>query len=107
MNIHDELVLTVNKELEVAFPVDSSEELVNQLTLFINDLINRDFQKLVFILYRIDINENKLKNILVKNEGENAAGIIAHLIIEREIQKIKSRKEFGATTEFNNEEKWE
>ena len=56
MNIHDELVLTVNKELEVAFPVDSSEELVNQLTLFINDLINRDFQKLVFILYRIDIN---------------------------------------------------
>ena len=107
MNHHQALIKTLNTELDLSLPVNlSSENLILDLALLINELIVRDFQKLVFILYRIDVNENKLKRILKENNGENAANTIAELIVERQLQKIKSKKEFGTQANFNDEEKW-
>lgn len=71
------------------------QELQQRLTLFINDLIQHDFQRLVAILYKVDVDENKLKNILKAEAGKDAAGVIARLIIEREKQKILTRKQYG------------
>jgi hypothetical protein len=42
------------------------------------------------------VDENKLKRILKEDAGKDAADIIARLIIEREIQKIETRKQFGS-----------
>ena len=41
-----------------------SEELRNQLIAFLNDLINKDFNALVQLMYRIDVNEKKIKQLL-------------------------------------------
>jgi hypothetical protein len=74
----------------------------------VNDLLQHDFQKLVFLLYRIDIDENKLKGLLNQQTGEDAAVIITDLIIERQIQKIRSREQFRPKGDdiIDDEEKW-
>lgn len=90
-----ELIQLLNKDIESNFPGNiTTDELYNRLTNFINDLIQSDFQKLVTILYRIDVDEKKLKRILKEETGKDAAVIIANLIIERELQKIETRKKF-------------
>jgi hypothetical protein len=71
----------------------------------INDLIVHNFEKLVQLLYRIDVNEAKLKAMLADNTNEDAAKIIAALIIERQLQKIKSRAEFKKNND-PSEERW-
>jgi hypothetical protein len=69
--------------------------LIQQLADYINQLILVNFERLVQLLYRIDVSEAKLKYLLKENPGEDAGKIIAVLIIERQIQKIKFRKEMS------------
>ena len=73
----------------------------------IDQLINTDFQKLVSILYRMDVSETKLKQLLNENVGTNAALIITDLMIERQEQKIISRQQFRKKDEnISDDEKW-
>jgi hypothetical protein len=73
----------------------------------INELVNSDFQKLVSILYRMDVSETKLKQLLNENPGTNAALIITDLMIERQEQKIISRQQFRKKDEnISDDEKW-
>ncbi|MBL0134480.1 MAG: hypothetical protein IPP79_10985 [Chitinophagaceae bacterium] len=65
-----------------------------QMIALINELIVNDFDKLVQLLYRLDIDELKLKTILRNNPDTDAGKIITALIIERQLQKKKSREEF-------------
>ena len=43
----------------------------------INWLISKDFEKLVFILYRIDVSEAKIKSLLDQANTTDAAPVIA------------------------------
>lgn len=105
--MNKDLISDINRSLEISLPVTiSGEELKQKLALHINHLINHDFEKLVSLLYRIDVNENKLRQLLEQEEGENAAGLIASLIIERQIQKIKSRQETKSKNDIPDDEKW-
>lgn len=106
--MHNELIADINSSLEIALPEQlSMEELREKLTAHINHLINHDFEKLVFYLYRIDINEAKMKQLLDQQNGEHAAELIAGLVIERQIQKNKSRREFRQRdNDISEEEKW-
>lgn len=74
----------------------SENDLENQLAIYINELIDKDFNKLVNLLYRIDISEQKLK-IALQNEDKtiSSSKTIAKLIIERQIQKLEFRKKFS------------
>ena len=74
----------------------SEEDLENYLAVFINELIDKDFNKLVNLLYRIDISEQKLK-IALQNEDKtiSSSKTIAKLIIERQLQKLEFRKKFS------------
>jgi len=81
--------------------------LYNQLVAQINTLIKDDFEKLVQLLYRIDVSEQKLKMLLQNNPNEDAAKLIASLIIERQIQKIELRKKMKEEGDAEtNEERW-
>ena len=103
-----ELIQSVNNELAIELPVNSSfAQLREQLTQHINHLINTDFEKLIFYLYRIDVHEERMKQLLQQQEGENAALLIAQLIIDRQLQKIKSKAAFNATApDQSSEERW-
>lgn len=92
--MQQQLIEHINKNFDLAIPQTSSrEELYRSLAEYINHLIQKDFQKLVQLLYRIDVNETKLKQLLKDNPDKDAAPIISNLIIERQIQKIKSRQQ--------------
>lgn len=105
--MNTDLVTHINQSLEIELtPAASMEELRLKLSAYINDLINHDFEKLIYYLYRIDVDENKMRSLLTAREGENAAGLIADLIIERQLQKIESRKENTPSENIPDEEKW-
>ena len=50
---------------------------------------------MVQLLYRIDVSEGKLKKVLQENPNEDAAGLIADLIIERISIAKKARASFS------------
>ena len=66
----------------------------------IEELIHHDFEKLKWVLYRIDVSEKKLNEALQNSEAD-AATVMADLIIQRQIEKAESRKKFGG-----NENDW-
>ena len=105
---HDELIRLLNNELPVEIAAQKSyHEIHAQLSTYINLLIKDDFDKLITYLYRIDVNEQKLKVLLQQNPNEDAGNIIATLIIERQQQKIKTRQQFSQRdNDFDAEEKW-
>ncbi len=83
-------------------------ELIEKLAAHVNDLINNNFQELIGLLYRIDVNETKLRKVLKENINDDVGKVIAQLIIERQLQKIKSRQEFSRKNNdvINDDEKW-
>ena len=102
------LIEIINSEMGIDLPAAISFEAMRlQLQAQVNDMIKTDFQKLVNVLYRVDVNERKLKYLLQENVGEDAAVIIADLIIERQMEKIKARREFTRQDDdISDEEKW-
>lgn len=106
--VNPELIPEINQSLEISLSASISlEELKEKLTSHINHLINHDFEKLAFYLYRIDVNETKMKILLAQRDGENAAGLITDLVIERQLQKIKSRQQFRQRgNDIDEENKW-
>jgi hypothetical protein len=105
---HTELIQNINKELAIELPEKIAlNDLEEKLAAHINRLIEKDFEKLVSLLYRIDVSESKLKNLLHVYANENSGKVIAQLIIERQLEKIKSRKENTGRAEEEDEfEKW-
>ncbi len=102
-----DLIQSVNRELAIDLPENSSsEQLKEKLAAHINHLINYDFEKLVYYLYRIDVNEHKMKALL-QSPHENAGELIAQLIIDRQLEKQKTKELFrNKKNETDEEEKW-
>ena len=106
MNDHSVLTESIN--------LDFSLNIVSKISLYdlkkllaqrIHFLINNEFRELVQLLYRIDINEARLKQLLAQS-NEDAGMLIASLIIERQLEKIESRKKFNNIDDISEEEKW-
>ena len=88
-------------------PEHSETAFREKLAAYIHQLINHDFQKLIGILYRLDVSEQKLKTLLAEKNATDAGIIIADAIIERQKEKFTSRKKFGITNkDIPEEEKW-
>lgn len=105
---NNELIRSLNTELPLELPEKISYDGIKaHLVSYINDLIKNDFEKLVAHLYRIDVNETKLRSLLQQHPQEDAGNIIAELIIERQEQKIRSRQQFSQRdNNIGEEEKW-
>jgi uncharacterized membrane protein len=102
------LISALNDSMQIDLPENVSFELLKEkLSFHINHLIQTDFQKLVFVLYRVDISEAKLRLLLKENSGTDAGIIIAELMIERQAQKIKSRQQYSKRDDnMSDDEKW-
>jgi len=105
--VNIDLIPMLRQSMEIDPPENISFDLLKeQLSSHINLLIQTDFQKLVSILYRVDVSESKLKHLLNENPNYDASNIIADLIIERQLQKIKSRQEHHKDENISDDEKW-
>lgn len=96
----------LSDKLEIEIPEKKSmEELKLLLTGYINHLMNNNPDKLVSILSRVDVSEKTLKANL-QNQKENASSIMAQMIIERQLEKIKTRERFKSNDDIPENEKW-
>ncbi|CAI9686897.1 hypothetical protein EAVNVH72_03526 [Elizabethkingia anophelis] len=83
-------------QLEEVSSQHSNEAKFEALAHYLDELIQSDFNRLLSILYRIDVSEEKVKKALAENKDKFPAGqIIAVLLIERETQKIKLRAKYS------------
>ena len=103
----DQVLTEVSRELEVSINEKDQSFARQILVNRINELVTNNFQKLVSILYRMDVSEIKLKQLLKDNPGTDAGLIIADLMIERQAEKIKSREQYSRRDEnISDDEKW-
>lgn len=87
--------------------VVQSEAWQAQLKEAVNDLINHHFDGLLQLLYRVDISEQKLRQLLIDFPAADAAAIISQLLVERQLQKIESRQAFAQRDDnIPEDERW-
>lgn len=73
---------------------------------YINHLANTNFEKLVYLLYRIDVSEHKITALLNTKSATNAGDLIAAAILERLEEKKVTREQYQQNTDGSAEEKW-
>ena len=66
-------------------------ELQEKLSKQIFDLIQNDYNRLLAILYRIDVDEKTVSECLGSTDIFTAADSLAKAVIERQIKKIRYR----------------
>ena len=105
--MNKELKYYLQQSFQLPGSVVEMQDAENFLADKMNQLIRDDFNHLIQVLYRIDVNETKLKQVLKDNPNEDAGKIIARLIIERQQQKMISRNSFKKADEnIDENEKW-
>lgn len=105
-NIQQELFESFEIDPQLLPEISNAEEKFqafrNLLIRRIEELAEKNMDKLMWLLYRVDVNERKLHATLKETPPENFASTIADMIIERQTQKVKLRKEFeGKETDWN------
>jgi hypothetical protein len=98
----DDLLSKVNLEMTPG----TRTVILDELSYLINQLLVHDFSLLVHLLYKADINEKKLKELLSDNKQTDAALIISELLLQRQEEKLRSRKMFRSSDDFDEAEKW-
>jgi hypothetical protein len=85
---------------------DSGAQIEDLLTSRLEEMIRDDFPGLIRLLYRMDVNEEKLRNLLNARSGESAPRIMAVLIMERQREKRESRQAHRSNPPETGEERW-
>lgn len=73
----------------------SEQELLAILARAIEQLLNRDFEKLLQLCYRIDLGEEKLRKILHESEPDQISMDLAKALWERQKQKAEIRRRYS------------
>jgi hypothetical protein len=98
----DPILQQLNNKLSLT----KREEIRQQLINCINYLLVHDFARLVQTLYRVDVSEQKLKQLLQEQPQTDAAVLIADLLIQRQEEKIKTKSSFPYNNNIPEDEKW-
>ncbi|MFN4082489.1 MAG: hypothetical protein ACK4K9_02555 [Bacteroidia bacterium] len=87
------LAQMLDKDFEIR-EFETEAALKNELTNVLIYLLLNNMERLWAILYRIDVNEQKVKGLFDLQNPKDIAPALADLIIERQKQKIESRKNY-------------
>lgn len=102
-----ETALQIAAEASLAIPQGISYNMLEELLAQqLEILISKDFQQFVLLLYRVDVAENKVRQVLETDISPDAYRKIAALLIERQYQKIIARAGFQQPPADDGEEKW-
>ena len=69
-------------------------------------LIVHDFDRLLRLLYTVDVDERVLKHLLQQHPQPDAATVITDLLVQRQLKKIQTRQQFKTGTKPSDEEAW-
>ncbi|MFT4855526.1 MAG: hypothetical protein ACI9ZX_002762 [Algoriphagus sp.] len=89
--------LFLKKDFELPELAESFDEdqAILMLSKAISQLLDRDFERLLQICYRIDLGEEKLKKILHESEPDSVSLDLAKSLWERQKLKIEIRKRYS------------
>ena len=73
------------------------DQLHAYLSRAVSELLDKDFNRLLIALYRIDVSEQKVAEAINNEAAGEIAPRIATLIIERELQKVITRKKYSGS----------
>ena len=68
------------------------DDLKKVLTGRILDLLDRNVERLLSMLYRVDLSQKKLDEIFMNESKDGIAEKIADAVIERQLKKLETRK---------------
>jgi len=91
-------IKTLCKIIGNDFEVDEgwSAQLIREKMIYaFSWLLDNDISKMMNILYRADVDENKLKSLLVSRSQLPSAEVIADEYIKRQMQKVETRKKYS------------
>jgi len=69
-------------------------ELFAQLNMHVAFLLERNYEKLMSLLYQIDLGQKELQKAGLVNSYSTVAELITHMILERELKKVLTRAYF-------------
>jgi hypothetical protein len=101
-----ELLQQISASSTMVCTSERTQEVRAQLEAYVNELIQHDFSKLVDLLYRVDVNEKKLKELLAQRQDTSSAALIADLLIERQLQKQAWRQSPPPENDIPEEDRW-
>ena len=99
----------IGGETSVSEVKSTDESILNYIELRVQNLIDTDFQGLLQILYRLDVNESELKINIEKKSPDKVPRLIAEMILNREKQKLKTKEQYRQFKSDNfedDEERW-
>ena len=94
MNESTSLIKIINKDFEL--PENLSEEQLREVMInAFAYLIDDNFPKLIQILYKADVDQDKLKYDLENTENSTSAAVIADAYIARQKAKVETWKKYS------------
>jgi hypothetical protein len=98
MNENEQLASLINKDLGnqeegMLIPLSGLDlnMIREKLAILIEHMLQDNFEKLCQAMYRLDVSETKFHQVMTEQPFENIPSSIADLIIEREMQKVRTR----------------
>ena len=89
------LLIAEKLQVENISKEQTFQEQFEGLANYLDHLVATDFNRLISILYRIDVSEDKARKALSDEAGKISPGhTLARLLIERESEKIKFREQY-------------
>jgi hypothetical protein len=96
-DISKDIFLFLQKDFELPELKETfnEERAIGILSKWVSHLLDRDFERLLQICYRIDLGEEKLKKILHESEPDQVSLDLAKALWERQKLKIEIRRKYS------------
>lgn len=78
------------------------EQLFEVVYPIINKLITNNYQQFLNTLYRIDVNELKLKQEMSKVDANQYSDVVTRLVLQKELQKVIIRNIYSTKNDITN-----
>ncbi|NQU34996.1 MAG: hypothetical protein HQ521_17355 [Bacteroidetes bacterium] len=91
-----------NEPLKSDYDSLSRNDLEIRLHIFVSNLLSNDFEKLCNLIYRHDVDESKFNDALSLPDVDEQAWRITHLVLDREMEKVKMRQAYKEHKEKQN-----
>ncbi|GMQ27977.1 hypothetical protein [Algoriphagus confluentis] len=89
------LLISKNFDLEISEENLTEKMAIELLGKAIAELLNQNLEKLLQICYRVDLDENKLKQILHRSDPDFVAADLAQALWDRQKLKIEIRRRYS------------
>lgn len=96
-SLSQETFLLLEKDFQLPEVKSDFDEIKAQglLAKVISQMLDREFERLLQICYRIDLGEEKLKRILHESEPDQVASDLAKALWERQKIKVEIRRRYS------------